>query len=372
MKSIIQKYLRGHATKAEERKLYDWLHENGDHLNIFKEEIAFYMLEDVEVDTQDVQQAFEEFCQKIAKTPRKVVLMDFVRKYYKYAALVAILVSTVLVFRSVIKAPEEEIVGTEHGSETSFDTENQVTLSHEDGSTQILEQGGQHLSYVDSLAIESNSMNELKVPKGQIFRVLLSDGTLVWLNSSTKLKFPTSFGNELDFRSVWLEGEAYFEVTPNRDKPFIVNTSGVDIQVLGTKFNVSSYTEDAFIQTTLVEGSVHVQSKEESSESILLKPNFQASFNKEEMKLASAEVNVSEYTAWIQRRIVFNNTDFKELIARIERTYNVKIINQNEALENERFTGEFDIENIETVFEALSTSISFKYEITNNLITIKN
>lgn len=372
MKSIIRKYLRGETTDTEEKRLYHWIHEKKANLDVFKEEITFYMLEDTEVDKQEVQQAYEEFCGRIEQVPKKPVLVQFVQRYYKYAAIIAILISGVLFVIYPPMESEREVVGAEQESNPQNVMETQIVWTRGDGSTKVIGHSEEQLSFVDSLAREDLPMNEVRVPKGEIFKILLSDGTIVWLNSKTKLKFPTVFNGQVDSRTVWLEGEAYFDVSPNKSKPFIVSTDGVDVKVLGTKFNVSSYAEDAIIHTTLVEGAVQVQNSVDSSDSILLSPDFQATLRKGSAKLASRKVNTAEYTAWTQRRIIFNNTSFKELIVRIERTYNVRVVNQNTALDEEKFTGEFDIENIETVFKALSASIPFEYKIDNNVITIKN
>ena len=171
---------------------------------------------------------------------------------------------------------------------------------------------------------------------------------------------------------VQLEGEAFFDVAHNKNKPFMVITKGVHVEVLGTKFNVSSYANEKFINTTLVEGSVNAIDANNANNSIVIKPGFQASFQKEIMDMTSKKVNTLDYTSWMEKVITFNDTPFENLIATIERTYNVQIINENEQIKNERFTGEFDIENIETIFKALSSNFYFEYEINNNKITIKN
>ena len=177
-----------------------------------------------------------------------------------------------------------------------------------------------------------------------------------------QIKISKKVYNSLKTRSVELEGEAFFDVAHNKDKPFIVNTDGVDIRVLGTKFNISSYSGEDSINTTVVEGLVNVVDADNNNNQIVLNPSFQASFQKSNTSLTSREVNTADYTAWIEKRIVFNDIPFEKLAIKIERTYNVKIINKNKALKKEHFTGQFDIENIETIFKVLSVSFYFDYK----------
>ena len=371
MKSIIQKYLRGDATEMDEIKLYKWLNEKGEHLDIFKEEVAFYLTEDSEVDQSEVQRAFDNFCKQITNLSPKPVLVRFIQNYLKYAAMITILISGILIFKYMKSSKESSHVEKSGEFQTEDVLKTQITLTQENGTIEVIDSQREGLYYVDTSAVRPNTYNELYVPNGQIFKVVLSDGTIVWLNSNTKLRYPTAFSKEMDTRMVWLEGEAFFDVMPNKNKPFIVSANEVDVKVLGTKFNISSYQADDAIYTTLIEGSVSIQENSAKQNAITIQPNFQATFEKESMHLDSKKVNTGEYTAWIQRKIIFNNTSFEELIPRIERTYNVKILNENLKLNKEQFTGEFDIESIETVFKALSASIPFEYTINKNIITIK-
>lgn len=369
MKLLIRKYLASKVTDEEKQKLYSWLKESDNNIKVFKEEIALHMLDKSTDKDVNPQAAYEEFKNAINRKPTRSLKQVSIRKLYKYAAVIILCVSSVYFFNWYKGEGnfegDNEIVKT-----NDIDNEN-IVLTLADGSTKIIEQAQKQITYLKELPKdEVLEYNEIKVPKGQVFKVILSDSTIVWLNADTKLRYPKRFISTLKTRTIELEGEAFFDVTHNADKPFIVLTKDIDIRVLGTKFSVSSYDEDRVINTTLVEGSVNVMNTI-NDDSIIIKPNFQASFNKVDKELTSKEVNVFDFTAWMQKIIVFNDTPFELLKSKIERTYNVEIINENEALKTERFTGQFDIEAIEVIFKALSTSYHFNYEIQDKTITIK-
>lgn len=373
MKLIINKYLKATTNELEEKKLYDWLLENDSNVQVFKNEVTFYMLNNSTSEIVDEQKAFEAFKEAIDKREKHKQLRVFsIKKYYKYAATIGILISSIYFINNSLKSKDANTNKVAKDVNISNDLNQDIVLTLNDGSTKIVEKEKEELSYINTPSEERLAYNEIKIPKGQIFRLVLSDSTVVWLNADTKLKYPKKFIKSLKTRTVLLEGEAFFEVAHNKDKPFIVNTNGVDVKVLGTKFNVSSYFNDSFINTTLVEGSVNVIDGNDTNNSIIISQSFQASFQKENSLLSTKKVKTSDYTAWMQKRIIFNDITFEELIHKIERTYSVEIFNENEQIKKERFTGQFDIENIETILKALSTSFYFKYEINDNKITIKN
>ena len=175
--------------------------------------------------------------------------------------------------------------------------------------------------------------NELIVPRGGEYQIVLADGTRVWLNSATKLIFPQNFtGKE---RRVMLSGEAFFDVARDESKPFIVETSRMDVKVLGTRFNVNAYTDNEVVSTTLVDGSVEVASG--TQKPITLVPGEQA--YGEAGELEKREVNIRLYTSWIDGRFMFNNVELEEIVKQISRWYDVEIFFTNENVKRTRFTG---------------------------------
>lgn len=213
--------------------------------------------------------------------------------------------------------------------------------------------------------------NELMIPFGQKFQVILSDGTKIHLNSGSSLKFPVTFIKG-HYRKVFLTGEAYFEVTKDKSHPFIVESNSMNIKVLGTKFNISAYKEDQNSNTVLVEGAVQVYQKTKSTEIATLRPGEKATWLKSSKKLTINQVDVNEYTAWTNGQLIFKGLPFKNIIQKLERAYNVSIINNNKELNNEISSATFnqDIDQIENIIFYLSKIYHFTYAIKGNTIII--
>lgn len=190
---------------------------------------------------------------------------------------------------------------------------------------------------------EDNTLNQLVIPYGNQSRVVLSDNTVVWLNSGSRLIYPSHFTGKT--REVLLYGEAFFEVSKNPEKPFIVKTSELDIKVLGTQFNVSAYAEDNAIQTVLKEGSVGIRRKDAGlfDKDIILKPNQLASFDKISNNTKINEVDVSRYILWTKGMISFDEIDFVRVVKKLERFYNISINFSDPQKEIIRISGKLDL-----------------------------
>ncbi|SFB87831.1 FecR protein [Algibacter lectus] len=196
---------------------------------------------------------------------------------------------------------------------------------------------------------------------GSSTELVLPDGTLVWLNSGSTLRYPESFDSMQD-RKVVLNGEAYFEVTKNKKKPFIVNTEKADVKVYGTSFNVSSYNDYESMSVALLEGKVSLV--EGGNELTVLKPTDVVEFNSVENKLyKSVDLNINKYVAWKEGYMVFDDTSLGKVIERLEKWYNVKIQIEDNVLESYRFTATFHDESIENVLRLLCLSSPMEYEV---------
>ena len=213
--------------------------------------------------------------------------------------------------------------------------------------------------------------NELKTPRGGGYNLKLADGTRVWLNAGSSLKFPVSFTDTT--RQVFLEGEAYFEVSHN-GKPFIVNSGDMDIRVLGTSFNVSAYQDESKIRTTLVEGRVRIDyTLADASEKLseVLTPNKQAVIDKSESVLSVAEVNTSQYTSWMQGKFEFNNESLNAVMKRLARWYDFEYEFENTQAQDYHFTARIDNESsISTILEMLEMTTDVKFEIREQTIVV--
>ena len=207
-----------------------------------------------------------------------------------------------------------------------------------------------------------------EAPLGGKSKVLLADGSLVWLNSGSTLKYSTDFNEEE--RIVTLSGEGYFEVSKRNDMPFTVRTQGYDVVVKGTKFNVSAYEGDPFISTTLIEGKVTVNYK---NESIDMNPGEEMKLIKSTGELQHTSVNVSQSIAWMDNQLVSDNITFQNLMAKLSRRFNVEIEIEDERLKSQTFSISLrNDETLEQIFGALQKIIPFSVTRDNQVYHIKS
>ncbi len=258
--------------------------------------------------------------------------------------------------------------------------------------------------FTNKLIPQKQMYATLKVPYGAKTQLDLPDGSKVWVNSGSSLTYPVDI-NQSNV-TLFLEGEAYFDITKIEGRKLNVKTSTINIEVHGTAFNVRAYDDDNVVETTLVRGSISLSGSVggKSLESpIILKPNQQATLVKGEQSYSVEDINnkepeqitsqkekksipkeyrnpslsikklveVSDATSWKNNKLVFKSQRFDELLVRMERWYNVNIILEDKDLSGSLYTGTFDKETIEQAMKALSLSLPFSYEIDKNQIRIK-
>jgi len=238
--------------------------------------------------------------------------------------------------------------------------------------------------------------HEISAPHGARIKILLSDSSEVWLNSGSKLIYAENFSTS--DREVYLEGEAFFNVRKSNYQPFYINTSKLSIKVLGTSLNVKSYSDEDFIETTLITGQVEIKEIEthgKKAQSAFLLPEQKALYNKEtgrikiEEKKSISPVTIktdirtdiigkaeqirqstSMDVAWKDNKFVFNNEAFSNLIVRLERWYNVEFEIKDQEINNFKFTGIFENETIEQAMQAFKIASSIDYKFEKNKITV--
>lgn len=204
--------------------------------------------------------------------------------------------------------------------------------------------------------------------KGEKVYFTLADGTHVWLNGESKLTYPENFHQSL--REVYLEGEAYFDVSHDTAKPFIVKTSHINIRVLGTEFNVTSYPGDEKIETVLVKGKVKVENTSDKS-TLVLEPSHSATFNKKDGSIHKKPANTDIYTSWRGIKLHFENEAFEDIVIRLEKWYGVDIYVEDEKLKKQRFSGEFENETLEEVLQIVNYTTRITFFRTDGKIIIK-
>ncbi len=211
------------------------------------------------------------------------------------------------------------------------------------------------------------AMQEITSPPGIRSQVLLPDGSKVWLNAESTLKFSVPFPK--DIRNVDLLGEAFFEVTKNQKKPFVVHSGNVEVKVLGTRFDCKAFVEDKNIEVILEEGKVSLNSnvalgKEES----MLRPGDRAVIDKATGETKILNENIGKYIAWHAGKLVFDNTSMADVALMLERWYGVEVVVLDKNILNYRFTTTFDNESIFHVIELLSLSSPIQMNYVQALI----
>jgi len=367
MNLLIEKFLKEKLTVQEEDVLCKWLLEDKKNEETLKKAIVSFEQENRTTKEFDFKSAFEKLSIRIKKEEKQT--LHFSKNLFKYAASIAILISTSYF---LLRKDSSKITRTESiVANIETDLREKIVITSDNGKSLQIDGSKKALSYLNTENAKGSLIyNTINIPRGKVFKLILSDSTVVWLNADTQLKYPEKFLNNSETRSVFLDGEAYFEVAHNENKPFLVHTPKVHVNVLGTKFNISSYANEQHVKTTLVDGSVRVLDAKNQKNMMMLTPQYQASFNSEDNQFVSKKVDTFLYTSWMEKKIVFQSTPFNELLRKIERAYKVEIENNNTKIRNEIFTGQFDVENIEIIFEALSTTMYFEYEISGNKITI--
>lgn len=211
----------------------------------------------------------------------------------------------------------------------------------------------------DQATGEQQPWLSVTVPAGQRANVLLPDGTNVWLNARTQLRYPGAFAGEK--REVELNGEAYFEVRQDKGKPFIVHTDKCEIEVLGTTFNVDAYSDSEDFFTALMEGSVRVTDKSERTNTLILQPDYLTTFRNG--VLMAEKITDYEYYRWHEGLVCFREMGFVQLMHRFEKCYGIRIEIRNPQLSEYAFTGKFRIsDGIDNALRVLQRDAPYTFK----------
>ena len=376
---LISGKLENMLSSEEELELSNWLSEDVEHEKVFAEvkkirDQAKLLHRNFTPDTENVLKRLK------GNRGKKVVF----RGWWKYVAILIVPLGIALGLWQGLK--REQVVEHRQFSAISTPGTERAILKLLDGETVLLDstmkssliaQGtdvriemdsNRLLRYSpnDSIAVSDvDKNNELIIPKGGEYQIILADGTRVWLSSASKLTFPPYFtGAE---RRVTRSGEAFFDVAHDDKKPFIVETARMDVKVLGTRFNVNAYEDNEVVSATLVNGSVEVFSGEQQT--IRLAPGEQA-YGKES-ELEKREVNVRLYTSWIDGKFMFNNTELEEIAKQISRWYDVQIFFSNENVKKVRFTGAImKFKPLEDLIRMIEKTSQVRFSVKNKTIVI--
>lgn len=374
---LIERYLEGKTT-ADELKLLvnyyesfqkenDWVEALGPE-NVIKERMLINILDAI----KDEQ----------AK-PTKVISL-FNRNMIKYGAAAS--VAIFMAFYFFLDNGKQNIETNNNVVNASIHSgTDKATLTREDGSNIALEKGksyssghitsdGEELIYAQANnATDEIAYNYLTIPRGGQFYVKLADGTQVWLNSESKLKYPVAFVDGKSRNVELLYGEAYFDVSPStyhKGSKFTVNNNNHEIEVLGTEFNVKAYNDEPDVVTTLVEGKVSINYQGENH---LLLPNQQSILNRTSNSIQFKEVDVNQEISWKRGLFTFDNKSLKEIMVVLSRWYDFDVEFKNKEVEKEVFIGTLGKDDkIEDILQNLKDlEIINAFEFNKNKIIIE-
>lgn len=376
---LILKFINNQASEEDINAISDWLEEDVNNQKVFNNLIKTNYTVNYSMKSVNTDAAKKQFLQKIKqeKIQRKenVFSKASIRSYFKYAAIFIVFLSAFYMFKTKdvfttkdtpLTVKEESItLQLENGNIQVINPVNTQTIKDNQGKI-IGNQNKNKIVYAENPTLNKLVYNTISVPNGKRFELILSDGTNIQLNSGTSLKFPIQFIKG-ENRRVYLDGEAYFAVTKDPKHPFLVSSNDMNVKVLGTKFNVTSYKKDAKTYTVLVEGKV-AASDHLNNEEVILKPSERAYFEDKQLKVEPVEVR--KYIAWVSGELMFIDDSFAVITNKLERKYNLQIINHYEELNSIVITATFKNENIDQVLKTFQTYKAFNYTINNRVITI--
>ncbi|MGY5353944.1 FecR family protein [Wenyingzhuangia sp. IMCC45467] len=376
IEKCIVNYLNGTASTQELSQLEQWI-KLSDNKNLFKEYIKLDYITSASLTKNHKSDFINKETLRIKNKTKVKRLLPL--NLLKYAAILLIAIcSTYLAYQNITKK-DDFIAST---NQIILDLGNGKTeIIQENGSKEIVDNNGNIIGVQQANRIvytttnntlKKEIINKLTVPYGKHFELVLSDGTMIILNSGTSIKYPSQFSNNKK-REVSLNGEAFFNVAKDPSHPFVVNANQLKVRVLGTQFNVSAYPEEKDITTVLVEGLVGLYDDDHynTNTTILLNPGFKGVYNEYKRTFSTEKVDTRIYTSWRTGTLIFRDISFKNIIKRLERNYNITIVNNNKELDQQYFNASFSAkESIDKILNTFSKSYPFNYETINQKIII--
>ncbi|AZS28655.1 FecR family protein [Butyricimonas faecalis] len=376
---IISKSFREELTGEEREKLERWLVASEKHRFFYERARVGGETNPAEgVDRQVLQVRKKELMRKASKMNEKKIYRKPLRFMWYAAAIVLPLVAAIGMWLSM-RGEKGEVVVAERVQPGS----GRVILELNDGRTYFLDsirsvetgvEGSFAKAESKSLVYEKQESEELVynkmiVPRAGEYALTLSDGTRVWLNSETEIRYPVAFGK--DRRTVFLSGEAYFEVEKDENKPFYVVLDDVEVKVYGTSFNVNSHYRGR-VQTTLVEGKVGIRVNSTGKERILL-PNQMAEYDVKKREIEVKDVETYYYTAWRKGEFVFQDETIEEIMDRLCRWYGMEVFYENEHVKEKHFSGIITrFSNVTDILHLIEETATVKFDVKENIITVSD
>ncbi len=376
---LIVKRLEGKLNAKEKQFLNEWKYEKEENLVLFhklsQNPEKLYFKRESKLENANKIEVWQRIQAKVKKDKRTRLKQNII----KIAAVIVVIVSVGGILTSIKKdvVPSEPLVimpGTNQALLVLSDGEKYQLNEKVD-----LEEKGMNISNSTEELVYKKSVKELRsnkliyntiiIPKGGEYKLTLSDGTKIWMNSNSKLRYPSEFGNGI--RKVYLEGEAYFEVARDEKHPFVVDVTRAEVKVLGTSFNVNAYKDQEEIVTTLVEGKVLVNDDLRGMNQELL-PNDQLCFNKLSGKTSKRVVDPHLFTAWKDGRFVFENRCLEDIMTRLSRWYDVDVFFLSNSIKQLNYTGDVArYDDINTILDMIEVTKKVKFTIKDRSVMIE-
>ena len=371
-------FLNCESSIEELNFLLKWI-EKKNNLRVFKDYVSVNHFSNLAMSRANQEKIIKEIKDRINSKQTKRQLNFSFKNIFKYAAIISISVAVgyynqmrkgVTDEKKVVLDPNKVTLQTSSGNQIVLENLDDILIEIDDEI--LIKKESKKIVFDQKKGIKKLSYNTLTVPYGKRFDVELSDGSIVYLNSGSSLKFPVQFINGME-RKVYLDGEAFFNISENNKDIFKVVSNDAITEVYGTQFNVKSYKEDSFSEIILVDGSLGVKGLSDNQKIVSLKPGFRANVNQSNEKIEISKVNTKIYTSWIDGRVIFRDENIDSMILKLERLYNVIITNDNKKLSDNFFNATIVVEeeSIDEVMGYLKEVYNIKYQKFNNKIIIK-
>ena len=377
---LLQLYLLGDITEEERQELEDWCKETPQNRNLFEQicqEDLFSKERSVyeKIDDTKALRTFE-------KHVRKVSTRGFGR-WWKYAAVLLLPILVVGLWKLVYEVEQVPVVTSsvsqiqpgcsravlvlDDGRTVFLKEEEEGVISEDKGIMVTGERDRLVYTSSEGKNVDELRFNELEIPRGGEYKVRLADGTLVYLNSATRMKYPVKFDEKE--RKVYLSGEAYFEVAKDPERPFFVEMEGVEVRVYGTSFNVNTH-QKGNVQTVLVKGSIGVKVLSSGMESVI-RPGQMAEFKQGNTKVDVKDVNVAVYTDWKDGIFRFENQRLEDILTVLSNWYDVDVFYQTASVKELHFSGYMErYKDVSVILEAITLSTGVTFSIQGKTIIV--
>ena len=377
---LLQLYLLGDITEEERQELEDWCEEVPRNRKLFEQicqEDLFSKERYVYEKIHDTK-AFSVFEKRVRKVSSRSI-----GNWWKYAAVLLFPILVVGSWKLMHETEQVSIVASsvapiqpgcsqavlvlDDGRKVFLKEEEEGVISEDKEITVTGEKDRLVYTSSEGKNVDEIRFNELEVPRGGEYKVRLADGTLVYLNSATRMKYPVKFDEKE--RKVYLSGEAYFEVAKDPERPFFVEMEGVEVRVYGTSFNVNTH-QKGNIQTVLVKGSIGVKVLSSGMESVI-RPGQMAEFKQGNTKVDVKDVNVAVYTDWKDGIFRFENQRLEDILAVLSNWYDMNVFYQTVSVKELHFSGYMErYKDVSVILEAITLSTGVTFSIQGKTIIV--